>query len=65
VILDLTNLPPSPKLQKFLVRIGTQCTEAGLELRVVGGAEVAKMLKQLVETAEIVVVDSVEAAKAA
>jgi two-component system cell cycle response regulator len=65
VILDLTNLSPSPKLQKFLVRLGAQCTEVGLDLRVVGGAEVAKLLKQLVETAEIVVVDSVEAAKAA
>jgi two-component system, cell cycle response regulator len=65
VILDLTNLPPSPKLQKFLVRLGAQCGEVGVDLRVVGGPEVAKLLKQLVETAEIVVVDSVEAAKAA
>ena len=47
------------------MRLGAQCTEVGLDLRVVGGAEVAKLLKQLVETAEIVVVDSVEAAKAA
>jgi DNA-binding response OmpR family regulator len=65
VILDLSNLQPSPRLQKFLVRFGTQCSETGLEVRVVGGAEVAKLLKQLVETAEIMVVDSVEAAKAA
>jgi two-component system cell cycle response regulator len=65
VILDLGGLTPSPKLQKFLVRVGTQCSESGLELRIVGGAELAKLLKQLVETAEIPVVDSIEAAKAA
>jgi two-component system cell cycle response regulator len=65
VIMDLTNLTASPKLQKFLVRVATQCSEAGLELRLVGGADVAKLLKQLVETAEIPVVDTVEAAKAA
>jgi DNA-binding response OmpR family regulator len=65
VILDLENLPPSPKLQKFLIRFGAQCSEAGLDVRIVAGPEVAKLLKQLVETAEIPVVDSVEAAKAA
>jgi two-component system, cell cycle response regulator len=65
LIMDLGNMTPSPKLQKFLVRVTAQCTEVGLELRVVGGPEVAKLLKQLVETAEIPVVDSVEAAKAA
>jgi two-component system, cell cycle response regulator len=65
LIIDLCNLSPSPKLQKFLVRVTAQCTEAGLELRVVGGAEMAKLLKQLVETAEIPVVESVEAARAA
>jgi CheY-like chemotaxis protein len=65
VILNLANLPPSPKLQKFLVKFGTQCAEVGLEVRIVAGPEVAKLLKQLVETAEIPVVDTVEAAKAA
>lgn len=65
VILDLGNMPPGPKLQKYLVRVSAQCTELALELRVVGSPEVAKLLKQLVETAEIPVVDSVEAAKAA
>jgi two-component system cell cycle response regulator len=65
VILDLSNLGANPKLQKFLVRVTTQCTELGLELRVVGSAEVAKLLKQLVETAEIPVVETVEAARAA
>jgi two-component system cell cycle response regulator len=65
VILDLNNLSASPKLQKFLVRVTSQCTEVGLELRVVAGAEVAKLLKQLVETAEIPVVETVEAARAA
>jgi hypothetical protein len=61
----LNNLSASPKLQKFLVRVTSQCTEVGLELRVVAGAEVAKLLKQLVETAEIPVVETVEAARAA
>lgn len=65
LILDLSNLTPSPKLQKFLVRVTAQCTEVGLELRVVAGPEVAKLLKQLVETAEIPVVETVEAARAA
>jgi two-component system cell cycle response regulator len=65
VILDLGEFPPSPKLQKFLIRFGAQCSEAGLEIRVVAGPEVAKLLKQLVETAEMPVVASVEAAKAA
>ena len=65
VIFDLSELTPSPKLQKFLVRIATQCTEVGLEVRIVGGSELAKLLKQLVETAEIPVLESVEAAKAA
>lgn len=65
VILDLESFPPSPKLQKFLIRFGAQCSEAGLEIRVVAGPEVAKLLKQLVETAEMPVVDSVAAAKAA
>jgi two-component system cell cycle response regulator len=65
VIFDLSTLTASPKLQKFLVRVTAQCTEVGLELRVVGGPEVAKLLKQLVETAEIPVVETVEAARAA
>lgn len=65
VILDLSNLSVSPKLQKALVRISSQCSEAGLELRIVGGAEVAKLLKQLVETAEIPIAETVEAARAA
>jgi two-component system cell cycle response regulator len=65
VILDLAEMPASPRLQKWLVRVATQCTEVGLEVRIVAGAEVAKLLKQLVETAEIPVVESVEAAKAA
>ena len=65
VIFDLSDLTASPKLQKFLVRVATQCTEVGLEVRIVGSAEVAKLLKQLVETAEIPVLESVEAAKAA
>jgi two-component system cell cycle response regulator len=65
VIFDLAEIAPSPKLQKWLVRVSTQCSEVGLEIRIVGSAEMAKLLKQLVETAEIPVVDSVEAAKAA
>jgi two-component system, cell cycle response regulator len=65
LILDLSNLSASPKLQKFLVRLTAQCTEVGLELRVVAGPEVAKLLKQLVETAEIPVAETVEAARAA
>jgi two-component system cell cycle response regulator len=65
VILDLSNVTAGPKLQKFLVRVTTQCTEVGLELWIVAGADVAKLLKQLVETAEIPVVGTVEAARAA
>jgi len=65
VIFDLAEIAPSPKLQKWLVRVSTQCSEVGLEIRIVGSAEIAKLLKQLVETAEIPVVDSIEAAKAA
>jgi two-component system cell cycle response regulator len=65
VILDLGNLSASPRLQKFIVRIKAQCTEAGLDLRIVAGAEVAKLLKQLVETAEIPVVETLAAARAA
>jgi len=65
VIFDLSEMTASPKLQKYLVRVATQCSEVGMSVRIVGGAEVAKLLKQLVETAEIPVLDSVEAAKAA
>jgi DNA-binding response OmpR family regulator len=65
LILDLSNVAASQKLQKFLVRITAQCSEVGLELRVVAGPEVAKLLKQLVETADIPVVETVEAARAA
>jgi two-component system, cell cycle response regulator len=65
VIFDLGDMAATPKLQKYLVRVATQCTEVGLEVRIVAGADVAKLLKQLVETAEIPVVESVEAAKAA
>jgi DNA-binding response OmpR family regulator len=65
VIFDLAEFPASPKLQKFLVRVSTQCSEVGLGVRIVANSEVAKLLKQLVETAEIPVVDSIEAAKAA
>jgi two-component system cell cycle response regulator len=65
VILDLSNMAASQKLQKFLVRVTAQCTEVGVELRVVAGTEVAKIMQQLVETAEVPVVASVEAAKAA
>jgi DNA-binding response OmpR family regulator len=65
VILDVGQMTASPKLQKFLLRVSAQCAEVGLEIRVVGSAEVARLLKQLVETAEIQVLDSVEAAKAA
>jgi two-component system, cell cycle response regulator len=65
LIVDASQITPSPAVAKFFLRVRTQCTEVGIELRVVGGAEVIKLLKQLVETADIPVVDSIEAAKAA
>jgi two-component system cell cycle response regulator len=65
LILDLAAFQPSPKLQKLLVRLASQCEEIGVGLRVVGGQDMAKLLKQLVETAAIPVSDNVDAAKAA
>ena len=65
MILDLGAIGPSPKLQKLLIKLDSHCKELGLELRVVGDATVAKLLKDLVETASIPVADSVDAAKAA
>jgi two-component system, cell cycle response regulator len=65
LIVNASQITPSPALAKFFLRLRTQCTDVGIELRVVGGPEVVKLLKQLVETADIPVADSVEAAKAA
>lgn len=65
LIIDLTNLVPGLRVQKLVVRVTALCSEAGLELRLVGTPEMAKLLKQLVETAEIPIADSVDAAKAA
>lgn len=65
LIVNASQIAPSPALAKFFLRLRAQCTDVGIELRVVGGAEVVKLLKQLVETADIPVVDSIEAAKAA
>lgn len=65
MILNLTGYPPSSKLQKLLVRLAAHCSEIGIELRVVGGADLAKLLKQLVETASIPVSENLDAAKAA
>lgn len=64
-ILDLAAVPAVPALQRLLVRLQAQCKELGLELRLVGGPELTKLLKQLIETASIPVVDSLDAAKAA
>jgi two-component system, cell cycle response regulator len=65
LIVNASQITPSPALAKFFLRLRTQCTDVGIELRVVGGPDVVKLLKQLVETADIPVADSVEAAKAA
>lgn len=65
VILDLEQVPASQRLQKMLVRIAERSGEVGLTLRVVGGPEVDKLMKQLVETASIAVFSSVDEAKSA
>lgn len=65
LILDLSAMPASSRAQKLLLRVANHCKEIGLPLRVVAGPDLAKLLKQLIETATIPVVDSVDAAKAA
>jgi two-component system cell cycle response regulator len=65
LIVNAAQITASPALVKFVLRLRAQCTDVGIELRVVGGPDVVKVLKQLVETADISVVDSIEAAKAA
>lgn len=65
LIVNASQITPSPALAKFFIRLRAQCTDVGIELRVVGGPEVVKLLKQLVETADIPVAASVEDAKAA
>ena len=58
-------LPFGPSYAKMLVRIAERSGEVGLTLRVVGGPEVDKLMKQLVETASIAVFGSVDEAKSA
>jgi DNA-binding response OmpR family regulator len=65
LIVNATQIPVSPTLTKFFLRLQTHCAEIGISLKVVGSPELAKLLQQLVETAQIQVLESVDAAKAA
>lgn len=65
VILDLERIPPSQRTQKLLVRLAERSAELGISLRVVGGQELGKLMKQLVETASLGIYGSVDEAKAA
>lgn len=65
VILDLEQVHPSQRAQKFLVKVAERSAELGIALRVVGSPELAKLMKQLVETASLGVYASVDEAKAA
>ncbi|MDD9942511.1 MAG: response regulator [Myxococcales bacterium] len=65
VIMDLDEIPASQKLQKMLVKLAERSEEVGLTLRVVANDEVDKLLKQLVETANIAVFPTLGEAQAA
>lgn len=65
LILNLDATEPSQRLQKMMVRISEKCAEVGMPLAVVGSDEVEKLMKQLVETAEIAVFRSLDEAQSA
>lgn len=54
VVLDIGQVPAVPeKVTRLVLDLRERCTKMGLELRLVGTAEVAKALRQLSDTADV------------
>ena len=66
VIVDISQVPLLPeKTARMVMQLNERIRKVGLEFRLVGSSEVSVNLKQVVETAELPVYASVDAAKAA
>jgi DNA-binding response OmpR family regulator/anti-anti-sigma regulatory factor len=66
VIVDISQIPLLPeKTGRMVLQLSERTRKVGLEIRLVGSAEVSTNLKQLVETSDLPVFKTVEEAKAA
>jgi len=66
VIVDISQIPLLPeKTGRMVLQLSERTRKVGLEIRLVGSAEVSNNLKQLVETSDLPVFKTVEEAKAA
>ena len=66
VIVDISQIPLLPeKTGRMVLQLSERTRKVGLEIRLVGPAEVSNNLKQLVETSDLPVFKTVEEAKAA
>jgi DNA-binding response OmpR family regulator len=66
VIVDISQIPLLPeKTGRMVLQLSERTRKVGLEIRLVGSAEVSNNLKQLVETSDLPVFKTVDEAKAA
>jgi two-component system cell cycle response regulator len=66
VIVDISQIPLLPeKTGRMVLQLSERTRKVGLEIRLVGPAELANNLKQLIETSDLPVFKTVEEAKAA
>ena len=64
VILDVSQVPSIPeKIARLVLDLRERSTKVGVELRLVGGPEIAKTLKQLADTADVQVFATVSEAQ--
>jgi CheY-like chemotaxis protein len=64
VVIDISGTPNVPeKTARLVLHLMDRCRKVGVELRLVGGAEVARTLKQLADTADLRVFSSVAQAQ--
>jgi two-component system, cell cycle response regulator len=64
-VVDISATPLVPeKTARLVVHLVERCRKVGVELRLVGGADIAKSLKQLADTADLKVFPSVPEAQA-
>ena len=60
VVLDVSGLPPVPeKVARLIIDVRDRSAKVGVELRVVGGPDLVRTLKQLADTADVRVYTSV------
>jgi DNA-binding response OmpR family regulator len=64
-VVDISATPIAPeKTARLVVHLVERCRKVGVELRLVGGTDVAKSLKQLADTADVKVFPTVAEAQA-